>query len=75
MKPTNCPNCGAPLNGSKCEYCGTITNDVDAEIARIELEKQSIMNQMDNQRQTTLLMSMLNENYKPFHPYTGASFL
>lgn len=71
MKPTNCPNCGAPLNGSKCEYCGTITNDVDSEIARIELEKQNIMNQMDNQRQTTLLMSML----KPFHPYTGASFL
>ena len=19
----NCPNCGAPINGSKCEYCGT----------------------------------------------------
>lgn len=23
MKPTNCPNCGAPLKGGKCEYCGT----------------------------------------------------
>lgn len=21
--PTNCPNCGAPLHGGKCEYCGT----------------------------------------------------
>ena len=20
---TNCPNCGAPVNGSICEYCGT----------------------------------------------------
>ena len=20
---TNCPNCGAVLNGTKCEYCGT----------------------------------------------------
>ncbi len=20
---TNCKNCGAPLHGSKCEYCGT----------------------------------------------------
>lgn len=20
---TNCKNCGAPLNKSKCEYCGT----------------------------------------------------
>ena len=68
-KPTNCPNCGAPLKDGKCEYCGTITNDVDSEIARLELEKQSILNQMDCQRQTTLLMSMLNSNY------TGASFL
>ena len=21
---TNCPNCGAPITGSCCEYCGTI---------------------------------------------------
>lgn len=21
--PTNCKNCGAPLHGRKCEYCGT----------------------------------------------------
>ena len=20
---TNCPNCGAPISGIKCEYCGT----------------------------------------------------
>ena len=20
---TNCPNCGAPVNGIVCEYCGT----------------------------------------------------
>ena len=20
---TNCPNCGAPISGSVCEYCGT----------------------------------------------------
>lgn len=22
-KRTNCPNCGAPITGMKCEYCGT----------------------------------------------------
>ena len=22
-KTTNCPNCGAPITSSKCEYCGT----------------------------------------------------
>lgn len=21
---TNCPNCGAVITGSKCEYCGTV---------------------------------------------------
>ena len=23
----NCPNCGAPISGSKCEYCGTIFSE------------------------------------------------
>lgn len=23
----NCPNCGAPIKGSKCEYCGTIFSE------------------------------------------------
>lgn len=22
-RPLNCPNCGAPVGGWKCEYCGT----------------------------------------------------
>lgn len=24
---SNCPNCGAPIQGEKCEYCGTILYD------------------------------------------------
>ena len=23
MSNTNCPNCGAPITGPECEYCGT----------------------------------------------------
>ena len=23
VKSVNCPNCGAPMHGYKCEYCGT----------------------------------------------------
>lgn len=31
LKPVpNCPNCGAPIKGSTCEYCGT-TFSVDTE--------------------------------------------
>lgn len=26
MEITNCVNCGAPLHGSACEYCGTEYN-------------------------------------------------
>ena len=32
---TNCPNCGAPLTGFKCPYCGAIIFDFDA----IEIDK------------------------------------
>jgi hypothetical protein len=27
-KMTNCPNCGAPLHGTKCDYCGTTFLDL-----------------------------------------------
>ena len=32
---TNCPNCGAPLTGNKCQYCGAIIFD----FAAIEIGK------------------------------------
>ena len=32
---TNCPNCGAPITGHKCEYCGAIIFDFDS----IEVDK------------------------------------
>ena len=28
MRDTNCPNCGAPITGDHCEYCGTVFVDV-----------------------------------------------
>ena len=33
MNHLNCPNCGAPIDGDKCEYCGTHFMDctMDAE--------------------------------------------
>ncbi len=26
MDVYKCPNCGAPITGAKCEYCGTVFN-------------------------------------------------
>ena len=40
-KLTNCPNCGAPITSSKCEYCGTVFRDFDREIYML---KQDIVN-------------------------------
>lgn len=31
---TNCPNCGAPLNGTgKCDYCGAVLKKPEPELA------------------------------------------
>lgn len=29
---TNCKNCGAPLSGGKCEYCGTVYGNDPARV-------------------------------------------
>lgn len=39
MKQLKCQNCGAPLHGSKCEYCGSIFFDEVAQYVR-ELERK-----------------------------------
>ncbi len=33
---TNCPNCGAHLEGSKCSYCGSVIKDVEFKISSIK---------------------------------------
>ena len=33
----NCPNCGAPITGKTCEYCGT-RHAQEAEQVRIEVK-------------------------------------
>lgn len=37
---TNCPNCGAPLTGHKCRYCGAVIFD----FAAIEIGKPTWIN-------------------------------
>lgn len=31
----NCPNCGAPLVGGRCEYCGTVSPEAEERIQDI----------------------------------------
>ena len=28
MSAASCPNCGAPITGPKCEYCGTLHGNI-----------------------------------------------
>ena len=37
---TNCPNCGAPLVGGRCEYCVTLSPDAEEKIQ--ELRRQML---------------------------------
>lgn len=30
MERYNCPNCGAPIQEDKCQYCGTVIHDFSA---------------------------------------------
>ena len=36
----NCPNCGAPITGERCEYCGSVLYVViDTDVATTPLEE------------------------------------
>ena len=37
-----CKNCGAPLNGNKCEYCGTQYVDNSKELAELEAKQKDL---------------------------------
>ncbi len=39
---TNCPNCGAPLVGGRCEYCGTLPPDAEKKIQELRRQMYEI---------------------------------
>lgn len=39
---TNCPNCGAPLVGGRCEYCGTLSPDAEKKIQELRIQMYEI---------------------------------
>jgi predicted amidophosphoribosyltransferase len=41
---TNCPNCGAPITGSRCEYCGTVFKFNNDRISKLKMENQVLQN-------------------------------
>ena len=47
MERTNCQNCGAPLTGCRCEYCGTVDTSAEKrmreDIQRLRVEIDNLM--------------------------------
>ena len=41
--PLNCPNCGAPITGEICEYCGSrVLTKADADVLTVKLYADNI---------------------------------
>lgn len=45
MEQTNCPNCGAPLTGCRCEYCGTVDTSAEKQMRE---DIQRLRGEIDN---------------------------
>lgn len=45
MEKTNCPNCGAPLTGCRCEYCGTVDTSAEKQMRE---DIQRLRGEIDN---------------------------
>ena len=39
----NCPNCGAPVNGNVCEYCGTVHNIYPKQDINIDIRLEAAL--------------------------------
>lgn len=57
---TNCPNCGAPVNSYKCDYCGTVFDENNLEY--------KVVLYADNIAVETLYKNALNaiRSYDPY---------
>ena len=60
MNQTNCHNCGAPITGPKCEYCGTRFNirvEEDLELKLVDLRRDMIQQHVNE-----VLIRSINPN-------------
>lgn len=65
-KPTNCPNCGAPIRGYECEYCGTVFD-----LERRNEERNRIIIDMRNFTLQQSTYDLYDKAIKTMRRYTG----
>lgn len=62
MRDTNCPNCGAPITGDHCEYCGTVFVDVQELIRENQVRENQVRL---NELYMDTIKAMRNYTYTP----------
>ena len=76
-KSYNCPNCGAPITGPRCEYCGTQfekpktihyeisypwpRDDIETQMMNLQAQLNEANAQMANSIQTQYLLNTLSQ--------------
>lgn len=62
-KASNCPNCGAPVTGPICEYCGSVLNQAELDRQEQELaEKQRQYEEMLRRWQQSVINAELGQS-------------
>lgn len=59
MNQTNCHNCGAPITGPECEYCGTRFN---IRVVELELKLSALKAAEAHDAAFEVLLGMLSPN-------------
>lgn len=67
----NCKNCGAPLTGSYCEYCGTYYGNKELDDYRLQevlhnLERERVQVSID--LQTEYMRNLIRQQCNCFRP-------
>ena len=71
----NCPNCGAPISGSKCEYCGTtFSENRDDDISDLNEKIRLAMINISQYEQTHNILNSIGPfRYNDIRQSTQAS--
>ena len=57
----NCPNCGAPIRGDVCEYCGTISPLYDEKRQEYESRIAKLNAELESAKQSDYLLTIMGK--------------
>ena len=58
---TNCPNCGAPIRGAVCEYCGTIIPRYKEKLEAYKTELAKLSAELENAKAADYLLNAMGK--------------